>query len=196
MRTQKCNILYIDNTDPKKSENTNILVIEAREHLNNTYPNHKITDGSVLDSLDSGAGFVILDLKVQKSFYLGKCFLIFTAELNAILMALTYICNIPLAKFNIVICVDSTSVLFALQNWDCKMRRDIVYEVKYLIHCIISRGIGVEFCWVPSHCGLYWNKISDKLAKQGAKKNMSTIACNNLVPSHHELFYNTCKGHV
>ena len=24
-------------------------------------------------------------------------------------------------------------------------------------------GIGIEFCWVPSHCGLYWNEISDKL---------------------------------
>ena len=44
-----------DYIDSKKSENTNILVIEAREHL--------ITDGSVLDSLDSGA--VIPDLKVQ-----------------------------------------------------------------------------------------------------------------------------------
>ena len=134
----KCDTDY---TDSKKSENTNILVIEAREHIKNTYPNHIqiFTDGSVLDSLDSGAGF--------------------------------YICNIPLAIFNIVICVDSKSVLYALQNWDCKMRRDIVYEVKYMIHYIISRGIGVEFCWVSSHCGLYWNEISDKLAKQGAMKN-------------------------
>ena len=40
------------------------------------YQNHiKIfTDGSVLDSLESGAGFVIPELKVQKSFYLGKGF--------------------------------------------------------------------------------------------------------------------------
>ena len=73
-----------DYTDSKKSENANILVIEAREHLNKTYPNHiKIfTDGSVLDSLDS-RGFIIPDLKVQKSFYLGKGFsiLILTSEL-------------------------------------------------------------------------------------------------------------------
>ena len=32
------------------------------------------TDGSVLDSLDSGAGFIIPELKAQKSFYLGKFF--------------------------------------------------------------------------------------------------------------------------
>ena len=63
-----------DYTDLKKSESTNILAIQVREHLNHKYQNHiKIfTDGSVLDSMDSGAGFVIPDLKVQKSFYLGK----------------------------------------------------------------------------------------------------------------------------
>ena len=61
------------------------------------------------------------------------------------------------------------------------MRGDIFYEVKYLMHCIMYTGIGIEvfffFCWggVPSHCGLYWNEISDKLAKQGAMKNMSDI---------------------
>ena len=60
-----------DYTDLKKSESTNILIIELREHLINNYQNHiKIfTDGFVLDSLDSGAGFVLPELKVQKSFY-------------------------------------------------------------------------------------------------------------------------------
>ena len=59
-------------TDCKNSESKNIIIMEAREHLNiSTYPNHIhiFTDGSVLDLLDSGAGFVIPDLKVQKSFY-------------------------------------------------------------------------------------------------------------------------------
>ena len=119
------------NTDLKKSESTNILAIQVREHLNNKYQNHiKIfTDGSVLDSLDSRAGYVIPDLKVQKSFHLGKGFSIFTAELYPILVALNYIYNIQLAVVNFVICVDSKSVLCALKNWNCKMRRDLFYEV-------------------------------------------------------------------
>ena len=49
------------------------------------------------------------------------------------------------------------------------------------------KGTGIEFCWVPSHCGLYWNEISDKLAKQGAMKNMSEISSNNLLLSSHEI---------
>ena len=81
---------HTDYTDLKKSESTNILAIQVKEHLNNKCQNHiKIfTDGSVLVSLDSGTAFVIPDLKVQKSFYLGKGFSIFTSELYAILMAL------------------------------------------------------------------------------------------------------------
>ena len=56
-----------DYTDLKKSESTNILAIEVRQYLNNNYQNYiKIfTDISVLGSLDSGAGFVIPDLKMQ-----------------------------------------------------------------------------------------------------------------------------------
>ena len=49
------------------------------------------------------------------------------------------------------------------------------------------KGIGIEFCWVPSHCGLYWNEISNKLAKQGAMKNISEISSSNLLLSSHEI---------
>ena len=49
------------------------------------------------------------------------------------------------------------------------------------------RGTGTEFCWVPSLCGLYWNEISDKLAKQGAMKHMSETSYSNLLLSSHEI---------
>ena len=48
------------------------------------------------------------------------------------------------------------------------------------------KGIGIDFFWVPSHCGLFWNEISDRLAKQGAMKNMSEISSNNLQLSSYE----------
>ena len=51
----------------------------------------------------------------------------------------------------------------------------------------MSRCIRIEFCWVPSHCGVYWNEISDRLAKQGAMENMSEISSNNLLLSSHEI---------
>ena len=60
----------------KKSESTNILTVQIREHLNHKYQNHiKIfTDVSILDSLDSRVGFVIPDLKMQKIFLLREGF--------------------------------------------------------------------------------------------------------------------------
>ena len=49
------------------------------------------------------------------------------------------------------------------------------------------RGIGIEFCWVLSHYGLYWNEVSDKLAKQGAMKKMSETSYSKLLLSSHEI---------
>ena len=131
-----------DYTDLKKNESTNILAIQVREHLNNKYQNHiKIfTNGSVLDSLDSGAGFVIPELKVQKSFYLGKGFSIFISELYAILMALSYICNIQLAIYNFVICVDSKSVLCALKKLELYNERGYILRSKVFNKLYHVRG--------------------------------------------------------
>ena len=67
------------------------------------------------------------------------------------------------------------------------MRRNMFYAVKYLIHCIMYRATGIEFCWVPSHCGLYWNEIADKLAKQGVMKITSEISYNILLLTSHEI---------
>ena len=119
-----------------------------------------------MDSLENRAEFLIPALKVQNSFNFGEGFSILTSELSETLMASNYVYNIQLTIYHFLICVDSKSVLYTLQNWDCKVRKDIVYEVKYLVHCIMSRGIGIAFCRVPCHCGLYWNEISDKSAKQ------------------------------
>ena len=51
---------------------------------------------------------------------------------------------------------------------------------------LLQGRIGIQFCWVPSHCGLYWKEISDKLAKGDAMKNMSEISYNNLQLLYHE----------
>ena len=58
-----------------------------------------------------------------------------------------------------------------------------------LIFIIIIIIIIIIIFWgVPSHCGLYWNEVSDKLAKQAAMKNMSeTPPYSNLLLSSHEI---------
>jgi len=182
----------IDYTDYKKNEETNILVNVVKMHMSEMYSNYlKIyTDGSVLESSECGSGFVIPDLMIKRSYHLGKGFTIFTAELYAILMALCHILHTPLAIFNILVCVDSRSVLYALRGGCSKIRPDIVLEILYTIHCIKTLGIGVVFSWVPSHCGIYWNDICDRLAKEGAENSESSVYLNNLLMSSHELTLN------
>jgi hypothetical protein len=51
--------------------------------------------------------------------------------------------------FNILLCVDFKSVLDALQSRIYKVRRELISEIKF------------------PHCVIYWNEITDKLAKDG-----------------------------
>ena len=176
-------------TDLTKNDNPNLLVNIVKEHLDTNYGyDLKIfTDGSVLETNDCGCGFVIPDLRIEKSFYIGKNLSIFTCELYAIMMALELICNTSIDLYSIVVCVDSKSVLSSLQSWTSNCRRDLLYEIRFLVHCIKSRGINVTFCWVPSHLGLYWNEVSDKLAKKGSSKSDNTHI-NEIHLSKHEYY--------
>ena len=160
----------LDYPSVNKSENINILKSEVLELMSNKYQNHlKIfTDGSVLDSNECGSAFIIPDMNIKKSYHLGKGLSIFSCELYAILFALNQILEFGFAISNVVICVDSKSVLQSLQSWDCRARSDLIFEIKHLIHILQLRNILINFLWVPSHCGIFWNDQVDSLAKTGA----------------------------
>ena len=184
-----CANFDVDYTEYKKSDNSNILVNEVKQHLQEKYSFHlKIfTDGSVTESQQCGSGFVIPDLGIKRSYYLGKGFSIFTSELYAILMAINHILWTPLSIFNVLFCVDSKSVLYALKSNNCKVRPELLAEIRYAIHCLKSIGVGVDFIWIPSHCGIYWNEVCDKLAKRGAEFGEDTFSYSDLSLSSHEI---------
>ena len=144
------------------------------------YYNHlKIfTDGSVLENKNAGAAFVIPAFKIEKQYYLGKYFSIFSAELVAVKMALNYLLDQPINFIQVVICVDSQSVLSAIQSSQNKIRPNLIFEIKHHIHCLTLRGSVIQFCWVPSHCGIYGNEWVDRAAKQSAKNNSNCINLN------------------
>ena len=60
----------------------------------------------------------------------------------------------------------------------------IVYEVKHLIITSHLEVLGLRFAGYPSHCGLYWNEISDTLPKQEAIQNMPAISSNHFLLYH------------
>ena len=161
----------IDYIKHYKGDNPNVVGLEAHIHINDKYSNHLqiYTDGSVSENGDTGAGFVIAALNITESFYLGKGHSIYTAELTAILMALRKIDELSYTFYNVVVCVDSKSVLQALQSKNIRNRSDLVLDILHMVHSLIINGTMIHFCWIPSHTGISNNEWADKLAKQGAK---------------------------
>ena len=179
----------LDYSSVTKSENINILKTEALEHIATNYQHHlKIfTDGSVLESNECGSAYIIPDMNLQKSYHLGKGLSIFSCELYAILFAIYRILELNIAISNIVICVDSKSVLQTLQSWDCRARSDLVFEIKHLIHILQTRNTLITFLWIPSHCNIFWNDKVDELAKQGAKGHQTASRNSECILSYNEL---------
>ena len=159
-----------------KENNVNKIANVAKEHLSRKYPQHLkvFTDGSVLDNSNCGSGFVIPDLHKTHSFNIGKYKSIFTCELIAILMALNFLITYPRNIFQILFCVDSLSVLQALESISLKQRPELIIEITHLIHFLQMKGTDISFCWIPSHCGLFYNEKADIAAKKGAKNETST----------------------
>ena len=88
-------------------------------------------------------------------------------------MALHTINDIPLDFFQIVIYVDSKSILTAIKSSTSKERSEIIHDIKYVLHILISRGIDITMCWIPSHCGPLYNEIADQLSRNGSKNKNS-----------------------
>ena len=62
----------LDYTEISKNDNAILLINTVKEHLDNYKHDLRIySDGSVLDSNDCGSGYVILDLKIYKSYYIS-----------------------------------------------------------------------------------------------------------------------------
>ena len=164
-------------TDLTKDENINILSTTAKLHCLENYSNHLhvYTDGSLLDNGECGAAFSIPQLKLSKSYYLGTHLSIFTAELTAIMMALNFLMDFVNRNKNVVIFVDSLSVLKTLKNFNLKTRPDLVNEIYQLLYQLFNKGSDISFCWIPSHCNILGNEQADKAAKQGAQQKKKTL---------------------
>ena len=174
-----------------KSDNENIVALDAKEILSQKYQYHLqiFTDGSVTSSGESGFGFYIPALNVNKSFHIGKGKGIFTSELYAILMSLNYVYDTNYDIYKLAVCVDSKSVLQTIENWNfCSSRSDLVFEIRFLVHILSIKGIEVSFVWIPSHVGIRGNERADLLAKKGALNDNDGNAISlSIKNSGHEL---------
>ena len=176
----------IDNENMVKSVQAPLLKALTLEHLSKHYNNHLeiYTDGSKLDNGFAGAAFNIPKYNICKSFHLGKCISIFSAELVGIHQALKYIKNTFLNPIPLVLCVDSKSVLISLQNSINKHRINLIYKIKLFCSDLIDMGFKLTFFWVPSHIDIQNNELVDKAAKEGAKNSSRSILLNTTLDLH------------
>jgi ribonuclease HI len=167
----------IEYTTIKKDTQPHVLAALAKSIIFEKYSQYlKVyTDGSVIEDSSAGSAFIIPALDAKQFFYLGKNKSIFSAELSAILMALHCINDCTRTFVRILFCVDSKSVLTAIQNVNLKVRSDLILDIIHVIHSLSMRGIQITFFWLPSHCGIYHNEQVDLLAKSGARKILGSI---------------------
>ena len=104
--------------------------------------------------------------KVDKSYSIGNIYSVFTAELT-----LYYTLNLPVSIVQVLVglCVESKSVLTALETLNIMVRAEIVIEISPVIHFLAVRGTIIEFCWIPSHCGIFHTELVDRATKTGAQ---------------------------
>ena len=146
----------------RETANPQSQLVEFLDHLNVHGSSVQVyTDGS---KGDSGAGFAVVFPDFNRSFSLPKWSSIFTAELRAILYAITVLLTMPQRHFTIF--SDSLSALQALGSWSSG--NPLVIEILEWLYLCARRGRRVDFCWVPSHVGIPGNEKADALAKAAA----------------------------
>ena len=158
-----------------KKANPLYLATIAKERVSARLSQHlKIfTDGSVLEEGDIGCAFTIPDLGIEKRYKLNAGVSIFTAELYAILMACSYVADLPNPPIAVAILSDSKSSLQALARGGTRNRANFQQEILFLAHQIIRNGTALTMMWLPSHTGIRGNELADRAAKAATRTGTS-----------------------
>ena len=126
---------------------------------------HVFTDGS---KSAEGVGCAVIMEEVVIRRKLPSTCSIFTAELQAVVLAIQHIFNSDDHNETYTIFTDSNSVLFSIKQ--AMPFHHLVQEVQDWLFLLHSRkNIHIHFCWVPAHVGVDGNERADKAAKEASE---------------------------
>jgi hypothetical protein len=97
---------------------------------------------------------------------------IFSAEANAILLALKFVASSEKSKF--MICSDSLSCLLAIES--CKTQNPFILKIVEIYKSLVAIGKHVIFTWIPSHIGIHGNTVVDQEAKNALDDPVSNCS--------------------
>ena len=151
----------IKNTIP--ADNLKALFLDHyTSHLEDTTI---FTDGS---KSDNGVGCAAILPNSTVKHRLPEHSSIYTAELKAILIALTNIVQYSQQTFTIF--SDSQSVLHGIT--DPFAKHPMITQIHTLLDALHKNNKTVSFCWVPSHVGIHRNEMADEAAKQSCSTEL------------------------
>ena len=122
---------------------------------------HIYTDGSKAEELVAAAAVAGPDFKLILSKRLRNHCSIFTAELEAILLALKIVYQ--RGEENVLIVSDSMSALQAVSSM--KISHPILADIHDEHTRLVNEGSHIVFMWAPSHMGIRGNTAADAAAK-------------------------------
>ena len=92
------------------------------------------------------------------------------AELYAVYRALKHLKQQRLEEKQVYIFINNQAAIKRLQINFLTGGQKLVFKITQSCSYLASKGIYINFHWVPSHLGIYGNEIADKLAKKGLFK--------------------------
>ena len=152
----------------KKSDNPEFIKMHAQELLQEYRTmTHIFTDGSKTTDEKVGSAFCVPSLGVEQAIRISDDSTVYTAELIAIKLALTWIKDAPVNRY--IIFSDSLSALQSLDAGCCAARPNTVMQIRELLN-EVTKSSAVVMAWIPSHVGITGNERADQLAKGATEK--------------------------
>jgi len=150
----------------KKNINPLQLKLMHRNHQiqDHSQSTHIYTDGS---RTNNGTGYGIFAASLEVSTKVSQYASIYTTELLAILCAVIKIYDMPNNSFTIF--SDSQSALNIIS--DFTSNHPVVSLIQSWLVKLFAKNKSVNFCWTPSHIGIYGNEKADMLARRAAESD-------------------------
>ena len=114
----------------------------------------------------AGVGAAAANKNTVKTLSLPDIANIFTAELQALNLAITLITKSN--KTHFMILTDSISVLKAMSN--INYRNSTIRILQHNVDSLTKKGKQIKFVWVPGHCAIACNEKADTAAKYATTK--------------------------